>query len=77
MPPNTTSKSQPMDQGVIRSMKANYRRRMLRKYIDSLDAGRGKPQIKILEAMVMLVSYRGMKFRRKPSLTVIRNVACL
>ena len=29
--PNTTSKAQPMDQGVIRSLKAIYRRNVVRK----------------------------------------------
>ena len=56
LPPNTTSKSQPMDQGVIRSLKAKYCRRMVRKYIASLDAGNGIPKLSILDGMDMLVS---------------------
>ena len=56
LPPNTTSKSQLMDQGVIRSLKAKYRRRMVCKYIASLDAGNGIPKLSILDGMDMLVS---------------------
>ena len=57
--PNTTSKSQPMDQGVIRSLKAKYRRHVIRKFISSLDAGKGLPTVSILEAMLMLTSAWG------------------
>ena len=32
LPPNTTSKTQPMDQGVIRSLKAHYRAKVHRKH---------------------------------------------
>ena len=36
LPPNTTSATQPMDQGVIRSLKAKYRKNMVRKIIRNL-----------------------------------------
>ncbi|CAM1307615.1 TIGD4 (predicted) [Pycnogonum litorale] len=39
-PPNTTSKLQPMDQGVIRSCKTHYRRRLLKRLIADIEAGR-------------------------------------
>ena len=54
--PNTTSKAQPKDQGVIRSLKSSYRRKVVREFIRSLDAGKGIPKLSILNAMSMLVS---------------------
>ena len=52
LPPNTTSKTQPMDQGVIRSLKALYRAKVAKRYID---AKKGIPSINILNAMSLLV----------------------
>ena len=37
LPPNTTSKIQLMDQGVIRSLKAKYRKNVARKIINSVE----------------------------------------
>ena len=37
LPLNTTSKTQPMDQGVIRSLKAHYRAKVVKRYIASID----------------------------------------
>ena len=37
LPPNTTSKIQPMDMGIISNMKQNYRRELVRDMIDSDD----------------------------------------
>ena len=54
--PNTTSKLQPMDQGVIRSLKAIYRRNIVRKYIRSLDRTKTLPKISLLSGMQMLCS---------------------
>ena len=39
LPPNTTSKHQPLDQGIIRCLKAWYRRSMLRARIQALESG--------------------------------------
>ena len=36
--PNTTSQLQPMDQGVIRSLKAHYRSKLLNKMIAAIDS---------------------------------------
>ena len=55
LPPNTTSKTQPMDQGVIRALKAFYRTDVLRRQIRYIDDGRTTPKINILEAMRMLI----------------------
>ena len=54
LPPNTTSHLQPMDQGVIRSLKAKYRQKVIRKIIDAIDKGNMIPNISILEGMKIL-----------------------
>ena len=48
---NTRSNTQPMDQGIIRSLKAKYRHRYL-------DSGKLLPTTSILDAMIMLVKAR-------------------
>lgn len=40
MPPNTSSKMQPMDQGIIHSLKCRYRKIMLIKMIEAMDNGK-------------------------------------
>ena len=55
LPPNTTSKFQPMDEEVIRALKAFYRTNVVRCQIKYIDAGGTTPKINILEAMRMLV----------------------
>ncbi|GFY63258.1 tigger transposable element-derived protein 4 [Trichonephila inaurata madagascariensis] len=48
LPPNTTSKLQPMDQDmVIRSFKVHYRRRKLRKIITALENNQFVPNINL------------------------------
>ena len=56
LPPNTTSKTQPMDQGVIRSVKAIYRKKIIQRIIREVDAGKGIPKISMLDAMQLLQS---------------------
>ena len=53
--PNTTSKLQPMDQGVIRSLKAKYRSAVVKLYITRIESGKELPKISILDAMKFLV----------------------
>ena len=48
-----------MDQGVIHSLKAKCRRHVNRKFINTIDAGKGLPTISILDAMFLLVSAWG------------------
>ena len=55
-PPNTTSVLQPMDQGVIRSLKAHYRGTVVRRLCRALDKTKTLPKISILQAMKILVS---------------------
>ena len=56
LPPNTTSKAQPMDQGVIRALKAFYRTNVVRRQIKYINTCRTTSKINILEAMPMLVT---------------------
>ena len=52
--PNKTSCLQPMDQGVIRSLKCKYRTPIIKMIINAIDNGKQMPSISILEAMKML-----------------------
>ena len=54
--PNTTSITQQMDQGVIRSLKAKYRTNVVRKIIRSLEKNKTLSKISLLHGMQMLVS---------------------
>ena len=47
--PNTTSKTQPMNQGVIRSLKAKYRRKIIRRLIRAVDTKKAFPKTSILD----------------------------
>ena len=55
-PPNTTSKTQLMDQSVIRSLKAKYRKNVVWKIIQSVERKKTYPKISLLQEMQMLVS---------------------
>ena len=54
LPPNTTSKTQPIDQGVITALKAFCRTNVMRHQIKYIDAGKTNPKVNILAAMRML-----------------------
>ena len=54
LPPNTTSHTQPMDQGIIRALKAKYRSLAVRKLIAALEKKNPVPTISILSVMTML-----------------------
>ena len=53
-PPNTTAVTQPMDQGVICSLKAKYRSRLIKLIIKAIDSNKDIPKINILDAMKLL-----------------------
>lgn len=50
-PPNMTSKLQPLDQGIIKSFKFHYRRRILEKVLDSFESNSCIPKIDILDCV--------------------------
>ena len=54
--PNTTSKTQPMDQGVIHSLNAKYRNNVVQKIIQSVEIKKTLPKISLLQRMHKLVS---------------------
>ena len=56
LPPNTTSKTIPMDQGVIRSLKEIYRKNVIWKIIQSVEKTKSLPKISLLQGMQMLFS---------------------
>ena len=39
-PPNTTSNSQPMDQGIIKNLKHHYKKILLRRQLEAMDMGK-------------------------------------
>ena len=52
--PNTTAVTQPMDQGVIHSLKVKYRSRLIKLVIKAIDSNKDIPKINILDAMKLL-----------------------
>ena len=56
LPPNTTCKTQPMDQGVIRATKAYYRAITVQNFMEAIDAKKPLPDLSILDAMNILVA---------------------
>ena len=54
--PNNTSKTQPTEQGVIRSLKAKYRKNVVRKIIQSVEKKKTLLKISLLQGMQMLDS---------------------
>ena len=56
LPPNTTSQTQPRDQGIICSMKSQYHKNVERKVILSVKKKESSPWISSLLGMQMLVA---------------------
>lgn len=56
LPPNTTSVLQPMDQRIIRSLKTNFRKNLVFKMINCLDANEhnSSTKITVLDAILMV-----------------------
>lgn len=53
LPPNTTSKLQPLDQGIIKNFKSYYRKEVVRRFLSDLD-NKSPTKINLLDAMWML-----------------------
>ena len=56
LPPKTTSQTQPMDQDVIRSLKAKYRKNVVSKLIRSVAKKKALPKMSLLLGMRILVA---------------------
>lgn len=50
-PPNTTSKLQPLDQGIIKSFKFHYKRRILQTVLDGFESNGTIPKIDLLDCI--------------------------
>ena len=76
LPQNTASHAQPMDQGIIRALKAKYRSLAVRKLIAALEKKNPVPTISILSSMTMLEKAwnGGIKRGIKLSLIVSRKL---
>ena len=56
LPPNTTLKLQPLDQGIIWSFKTEYHKELVQRLISVIEDGEKPPSITVLGAM-RIVSY--------------------
>ena len=56
LPLSRKSKREPMDQGVIRSLKAFYSNSFIKRYITSIDGERSPTKVNMLEAMTLLIA---------------------
>ena len=56
LPPDTTSVSQPMDQDVIRCVKAHYRKRLVKLILRSLNSNNPLAKVSLLTALQLLAS---------------------
>ena len=55
LPPNATSRLQPMDQGMIHALKASYHKKLLSKMIAAVDEGK-EYSVNLLNALHFLNS---------------------
>ena len=71
--PNTTSKTQPMDQGVIRALKAYYRSNLVKRQIKFI-SGKEVPKLTFVKGCKSW-SFYGTLFLKTPSKTALRRQA--
>jgi hypothetical protein len=69
LPPNCTSVMQPLDQGIIRSTKAHYRKRLVRTFIHAFDRKLPSPVITIYDA----IHFLGSSWSQSVTAETIRN----
>ncbi|CAG8534848.1 3736_t:CDS:2, partial [Cetraspora pellucida] len=54
LPPHTTSVIQPCDAGIIKNFKANYRKLLVKKWIDDIESGKSFEPINVKEAIYLI-----------------------
>ena len=69
LPPNTTSKLQPMGQGVIRSLKAYYKSLSVRKLIDAIEKNKSLLEFSIHSMQCECLTLHEEKLQKKRLLT--------
>lgn len=69
MPPNTSSKLQPMDQGVIHSLNCHYRKILLIKMLDAIDKNKTF-SVDLLDA-IQFINMLRKKLAEKQLLTAL------
>ena len=67
LPPNTASVTQSTDQGVIRSLMAHYRKRLVRVILTPFDQDKSIPKISLIKLMLFIVSHGKMSVKKQSS----------
>ena len=73
LPPNTTSKLQPMGEGLIRSLKAHYKTMSIKKLIETIEKKKPLREFSILDAVQML-DVLGERLQPKMLLTLLKKL---
>ena len=56
LPPNMTSKIQPLDAGIIRSVKMRYRKQYVQWLLDSVEANRTEQKLSLIESICLIIN---------------------
>ena len=73
LPPNTASKLQPMDQGIIRSMKSHYKTMSLKKLVEAIEK-KNHFQNSLYLMICKCLTLLGEKFQLRLLLTVLKKL---